>query len=146
MTIISINTNSSLVSIVRYNVETLELDIILRGGRAYRYSDVGFDIFDELEHSESVGVFYNDNIRGVFDYVEFDYIGTSFVPSNTHVFNSEWLHTAQYDSNTGECLITLLNGAVYLVDMSRQCFNEFISSESAGRYYNDFIRNHAVHV
>ena len=146
MTIVSANINSSLISIVRYNVEELTLDVLFTNGRCYRYSDVAFDDFIGIQDSESAGVFYNDNICNVYTYEEIDYIGTSVVPVNTHVFQSSFLRTAQFDGNTNHCTVTLRNGRQYTYELNRAIFNEFISSQSAGRYFNDFISRLATRV
>ena len=146
MTIISINLNSSVLELARYNVEELELDILLTNGSCYRYSDVGFDIFEELEASESAGVYYNDNIRNVFAYEPIRYIGTSFVPVNTHHFQSSFLRTAQYDANRGHCTITLANGRQYTYELCRASFYALITAQSAGAYFNNFISRLAVRV
>ena len=146
MTIISLNVNSSFIQLVRYNVEELELDILFRDGRCYRHFDVGFDIVEDLEASESAGVFYNDNIRDVFTYDIINYIGTAVVAANTHHFQSSFLQTAQYDANRGHCTITLANGRQYTYELCRAAFYELISAESAGAYFNNFISRLAVRV
>ena len=146
MTIISLNVNSSFIQLVRYDAEELELDILFRDGRCYRHFDVGFDIVEELEASDSAGVFYNDNIRNVYTYDLIDYIGTAVVPVNVHHFQSSFLQTAQFDSNRGHVTITLANGRQYTYEVCYRSYLELISAESAGTYFNNFISRLAVRV
>lgn len=148
MTIVSINLNSSFLARASYNVEDLELTVYFQDGRSYVHADVGFDVFDELEHSESAGIFYNDNIRNVYDYRECGcvHLAAGIVPVNTHQFQSSFLRTAQYNGNTGVCTVTMRNGRSYDYALDRASFNEFISAQSAGTYFNDFISRLAERV
>jgi len=62
--------DSSMMRTVEYDESTCELDITFAGGKTYRYFDVPSEIYAELIDSESKGEFFNENIKGAYDYAE----------------------------------------------------------------------------
>ena len=55
---------------MEYDDEARELDITFTSGKKYRYFDVPLEIYAEFLDAESKGKFFNDNIKGVFSFVE----------------------------------------------------------------------------
>lgn len=67
-------TNSSLITSVRYRRKTDNLTITFTSGRTYRYFDVPARVYEALidakNAGESLGVFFNVSIKGLYDYEE----------------------------------------------------------------------------
>jgi hypothetical protein len=61
---------SSTITSVEYDDEARELDITFTSGKKYRYFNVPLEIYVELLDAGSKGKFFNDNIKGVFAFVE----------------------------------------------------------------------------
>ena len=61
---------SSVMTFVKYDDDTSELDITFTSGKTYRYLEVPVDIYDGLLDAESKGEFFNDNIKDSFVYNE----------------------------------------------------------------------------
>lgn len=61
--------DSSLIAAVGYESELLELEIELHDGHLYRYSDVSEFVYRKLLASESLGAFYNEQIRDRYPWV-----------------------------------------------------------------------------
>lgn len=137
MTILNALINSSFIAAATYDTDELELTVILRNGRSYLYFDVDFDTFDTLQHSESAGSYYNNNIRSCFDVIEVDAEVSQI--NNFHNFNSSWLSSASY-SPTGVATVRLRSGRTYDIEMVRDSWVEFISADSSGAYFNAFLR------
>lgn len=49
-----------------YNDETGVLDVEFRSGKTYRYHDVDYDTWNGLIEADSVGRYFNQNIRDRF--------------------------------------------------------------------------------
>ena len=62
---------SSLVQSATYNTNTQELTVTLAGNRSYIYRSVPATTVESLTSAESVGAFFNQNIRSKFDWAEF---------------------------------------------------------------------------
>lgn len=61
---------SSTIKSVEYDDDTRELDITFTSGKAYRYFNVPLEIYAEFLDAGSKGKLFNDNIKGVFAFVE----------------------------------------------------------------------------
>jgi hypothetical protein len=61
---------SSTIKSVEYDDEARELDITFTSGKTYRYFNVPLEICAEFLDAGSKGKFFNDNIKGVFAFVE----------------------------------------------------------------------------
>ena len=59
-------TRSSLIVRALYFPDEQRLDLMLGGGRRYRYSDVPATVAEGLRDAESMGRFYNARIRNRF--------------------------------------------------------------------------------
>ena len=65
-----VSLSSSVIASAGYDERTSTLEIEFVSGRIYRYFDVPRAQFDGLLSAESVGTYFNANIRDVFDYAE----------------------------------------------------------------------------
>jgi hypothetical protein len=61
---------SSLMTGVKYDEKARELDIRFTSGKTYRYFDVPADVYIRLLGADSKGEFFNEEIRGAYEYVE----------------------------------------------------------------------------
>ena len=61
---------SSLVQTATYNTNTQELTVTLAGNRSYIYQNVPTAAAVGMTSAESVGAFFNQNIRSKFDWAE----------------------------------------------------------------------------
>ena len=61
---------SSVMTFVKYDDDTSELDITFTSGKTYRYLSVPVEIYDGLLDAESKGEFFNDSIKDEFVYCE----------------------------------------------------------------------------
>ena len=61
---------SSMLTSVRYDHDTRELDIAFTSGKTYRYLNVPLETYVALLDAESKGEFFNDNIKDEFVYAE----------------------------------------------------------------------------
>lgn len=62
---------SSNLSAVGYDTDTNELVVEFNSGMSYKYIDVPFDTYKELMAADSLGTYFNANIRkGGFEYVK----------------------------------------------------------------------------
>ncbi|HEX9658371.1 MAG TPA: KTSC domain-containing protein [Bacteroidota bacterium] len=59
---------SSSVSELGYDPDTMTLEVSFRKGDVYRYFDVPQVLYDELIHSDSVGKFLNSHIKNYYHY------------------------------------------------------------------------------
>jgi len=60
--------NSSAILSVGYNADGLVLEIEITGGAIYQYFDVPEAVFREFMGAESLGRYYNANIRNSYRY------------------------------------------------------------------------------
>lgn len=60
--------NSSNIDSVGYLPDSRTLEIRFHNGRLYQYFDVPDNVHQELVDADSVGRFFNSNIRGVYRY------------------------------------------------------------------------------
>ena len=56
------------IAIVGYEDETQTLEIAFRNGGVYRYTQVPRDIYDRLMSAESLGVYFEQNVKNKFPY------------------------------------------------------------------------------
>lgn len=61
---------SSLIARIRYFSVAHLLEVELRGGRTYRYFGVPKYVFQALQTSEAPGVYFNTDIKPIFDSIE----------------------------------------------------------------------------
>jgi hypothetical protein len=61
---------SSVMTFVKYDDDTCELDITFTSGKTYRYLEVPVEIYEGLLDAESKGEFFNDNIKDEFVFAE----------------------------------------------------------------------------
>jgi hypothetical protein len=61
---------SSTIKSIEYDDDARELDITFTSGKTYRYFNVPLEIYAEILDAGSKGKFFNDNIKGVFAFVE----------------------------------------------------------------------------
>jgi len=53
---------------VRYNKQTLDMDVVFRTGEKYRYKGVPQSVFEELMNAESIGQYMHRHIIDHYDY------------------------------------------------------------------------------
>jgi KTSC domain-containing protein len=58
--------DSSWISQIQYDPESLKLDVLTRTGAKYRYQGVGTDTFAKLVTASSSGEYFNAEIKGKF--------------------------------------------------------------------------------
>ena len=63
-----IKVDSSSISQVRYNENTMVLEIEFQGGRVYRYFDVPLQVFEGLRNADSHGKYLTQHIKGHYRY------------------------------------------------------------------------------
>jgi hypothetical protein len=61
---------SSVIAAVYYDEEESALDITFTGGKTYRYKGVPLEIYVGLMEAESQGTFFNQKIKGAFEFTE----------------------------------------------------------------------------
>lgn len=71
--------DSDVFHAVGYDAEIQVLEIIFNNGRIYQYRDVPRQVFEGLMASDSKGHYFNDNVRGEFDFWEWDVEAIKFV-------------------------------------------------------------------
>lgn len=148
MTILTSRFNSSALSFGVYDTDNLDLTIVFRNGRAYQYFDVSLDVFEAIDSAESAGVYYNNNIRGVFDSIPVDINNAIALLGNAAYtnFNSSFLRTAQYNRERGEVTVSMARGNTYTYRLHQDAWAAWLASESAGAYFNNYIARLAERV
>lgn len=63
-----IEVESSNIAAVGYEDDTSTLVVRFNSGSEYRYYGVAKEVFDELLNAPSKGRYFNQNIRGIYDY------------------------------------------------------------------------------
>ena len=58
--------NSTCLESVAYNVVLQQLFVTFREGNTYRYFDVPSEDYVELQQAISAGLYFNDNIKGIY--------------------------------------------------------------------------------
>ena len=58
--------DSDWIDHVKYDPETLKLDVVTRTGGKYRYQGIGTDTFARLVCAESSGRYFNAEIKGKY--------------------------------------------------------------------------------
>jgi hypothetical protein len=61
---------SSVIAAMHYDEDEAALDITFTGGTTYRYKHVPLETYVGLMEAESQGAFFNQNIKGAFDFTE----------------------------------------------------------------------------
>ena len=61
---------SSVMTYVHYDEDTTELDITFVSGKIYRYFGVPPATYVDLLDADSVGEFFNQNIKNAFRFIE----------------------------------------------------------------------------
>ena len=59
---------SSVIRSIDYNVDTEDLTVELQSGASYCYHNVPSEVHDDFVEAESLGKFFNTNIRGKFKF------------------------------------------------------------------------------
>jgi len=59
---------SSNLARIRYDENTMTLEIEFQGGRVYQYFDVPVQVFEGLRKAASHGQYFNQNIKGHYRY------------------------------------------------------------------------------
>ncbi len=139
------HTNSSVISSIAYTAS--DLIINFRNGYSYIYYDVSPTVFERMRLSDSSGRFYNDNIRGFYDFLRVDTDSLSGLVRNCnqHYFQSSFLTAARYDRENQIATIWIRDNS-YQYRLHPNCWDEFIAAESAGAYFNNYISRLAERV
>ncbi|PMB52010.1 KTSC domain-containing protein [Fischerella thermalis CCMEE 5201] len=64
--------NSSMANAIGYDSNTNILQIEFHNGAVYQYSDIDQDTWQDLHQADSVGKFFNENVRGKYQYERVD--------------------------------------------------------------------------
>lgn len=71
--------NSDVIHAIGYDAEIQVLEIIFNNGRIYQYRDVPRDVYEGLMAAASKGNYFQENVRGEFDFWEWDVEAVKFV-------------------------------------------------------------------
>ena len=63
-----VKVKSSNLDSIGYNESDRKLRVLFKGGRLYEYSNVPIDIFIALQKAESLGKFFQANVRTSFKF------------------------------------------------------------------------------
>lgn len=63
----AIPVSSSMIASVGYDPETSVLEVTFSNGRTYEYEGVPSHVFDGMIHASSVGRFFIDNVRDIYN-------------------------------------------------------------------------------
>ncbi len=74
---------SDVIHAIGYDAEIHLLEIIFNDGRIYQYRGVPPQVFDGLKGAESKGRYFQENIRGEFQYWQYDAQAAKFVRGST---------------------------------------------------------------
>jgi hypothetical protein len=61
-----VNVISSNINTIGHDEDNSILEVEFKGGTVYEYSNVSKDVYDELMLAESVGKYFNQNIKNNF--------------------------------------------------------------------------------
>ncbi len=70
---------SDVIHAIGYDPEIHLLEIIFNDGRIYQYRGVPSEVDEELQSAESKGRYFQENIRGEFQYWQYDAQAAKFV-------------------------------------------------------------------
>ncbi|MFB2768721.1 KTSC domain-containing protein [Pelatocladus sp. BLCC-F211] len=59
---------SSMATAVGYNDDKNILQVEFHNGAVYQYSDIDQDTWQDLQQADSIGKFFNENVRGKYQY------------------------------------------------------------------------------
>lgn len=125
-----VNTNqSSAVAKLVYDSESRKLLCTYSTGKTHEYRDVPYDKWLSLRKTDSIGTMMNKDIKQY----ESSKRESSFVP-----LNSSWVVGTNFDGSNGK--IITKDGNVYEFDASPKEYRNFITSDSAGEYFNKNIK------
>ncbi|PLZ99950.1 KTSC domain-containing protein [Fischerella thermalis CCMEE 5268] len=64
--------NSSMANAIGYDGDRNILQIEFHNGAVYQYSDIDQDTWQDLHQADSIGKFFNENVRGKYQYKRID--------------------------------------------------------------------------
>ncbi|PMB18870.1 KTSC domain-containing protein [Fischerella thermalis] len=64
--------NSSMANAIGYDSDRNILQIEFHNGAVYQYSDIDEDTWQDLHQADSIGKFFNENVRGKYQYERID--------------------------------------------------------------------------
>lgn len=67
-----LSVNSSMANAVGYDTDNNILQVEFHNGTVYQYSGVDEDTWEDLHQTDSIGKFFNENIRGKYQYERVD--------------------------------------------------------------------------
>ncbi len=73
---------SDVIHAIGYDPEIHLLEIIFNDGHIYQYRGVPPEVYDGLKGAESKGRYFQENIRGEFQYWQYDAQAAKFVRGN----------------------------------------------------------------
>lgn len=129
--------NSVLLSKATYLPTINRLILTFRDKGAYVYDNVDINTFYNLVHTDSCGQTFNFLIKDNFTPDQLDYDPFWEAPMY-HIFQSEFIQGGTYN---GSRALLLINHKRYELEMLPECWEEFITNSSAGKYFNDFLKN-----
>lgn len=80
---------SDAIHAIGYDDETSVLEIIFNSGAIYQYRNVPRQVFKELMRAESKGNFFQNNIRGEFEFWQWDAPMAKFIRGEGPATNDE---------------------------------------------------------
>ena len=79
----STNWNSSLLADAVYHPDSEELELVFHSGAIYRYRAVPRQIYQDLLHAESKGIYFNSMLRNRFPYVKVNSANSASIAPRT---------------------------------------------------------------
>ena len=143
---------SSLVASAGYAPKTRTLEIQFHSGKIYRYYDVPEEVYTELMEADSVGRYFNAEIRGAFSYEQCcrqDHAATRLADSSPALegtmkrtpVESSLVASAGYDSKNRMLEIQFHSDKIYrYYDVPEEVYKELMEADSVGSYFNAEIR------
>ena len=60
--------NSSVISTVFYGIRSRVLYVVFHSGKEYRYTEVPMEVFVNAINAESIGVWFNNEVKNEYEY------------------------------------------------------------------------------
>lgn len=124
---------SSALAAVGYCPDTAELEVEFHSGAIYSYEDVQEELYDRFLAADSLGRFYNAEIRHHF-HVGKVHLGEAQLHSHA-------IRSFTYDRDHRELDVEFGHGEIYRYHgISETLYREFVHAPNHGRFFTRAIR------
>jgi hypothetical protein len=65
-----VKVTSSNIEEIGYTPETKVLEVLFKAGGTYKYYDVPQEVYDDFVKAESVGKYFQANVKGVYEFIK----------------------------------------------------------------------------